>query len=53
MATKRNSAAARCQPPPGKRTLGGAIGERFRFVADTGLVVTLPLRLSAEPKEKP
>jgi hypothetical protein len=30
-----------------------ADNHRFRIVADTGLVVTLPLRLSAEPKEKP
>jgi hypothetical protein len=33
--TKQSSAAARCYPPPGKQTLGQAIGGRFRFAAIT------------------
>lgn len=41
--TERNSAAARCQLPRGKRTLRGAIGDRVRFVASAAVWLRLPL----------
>jgi hypothetical protein len=43
LAPSATPAAARWEPPPGKRTLPGAIGERVRFVASAAVWLRLPL----------